>query len=78
MEMGPARAALVMRNTGGRRSEVLKSPELNLKLVAKIRSLARPPRQGIREDPGRTQLCLVALAFCILMPEILDCSLRTG
>ena len=25
------------------------------------RALARPPRQGIREDPGRNQLCTVSV-----------------
>ena len=30
--------------------------------------LVRPPRRGIRKDPGRVQLC----TLCILTPEISD------
>ena len=36
--------------------------------VPKAGSLAEPPRRGIREDPGREQLC----TQCILSPEISD------
>ena len=34
---------------------------ISVDTITERRALARPPRQGIREDPGRNQLCTVSV-----------------
>ena len=39
--------------------ENIKDPPIDISIES--RALARPPRRGIREDPGRNQLCTASV-----------------